>query len=102
MVETQRLESCSAADQWPLAVLLLISDLSTSNLRYLTSEQALADFAAFITDYRDRHPEVASSAWISFGGSYSGSLSAWLRYRTSSLSLMIDSHSRPTCFRDAG
>lgn len=60
----------------------LIRDLSTANLRYLTSEQALADFAAFITAYRELDPEVSSSAWISFGGSYSGSLSAWMRLVT--------------------
>lgn len=56
------------------------SDLSTENLKYLTSEQALHDAAAFI-EYLTKKKSLAKSKWLVFGGSYSGSLAAWLRLK---------------------
>lgn len=56
-------------------------DLSVSSLKYLSSEQALADFANFISHFQSLHPHLASVPWVSFGGSYSGSLSAWMRLK---------------------
>ncbi|RWS14382.1 putative serine protease K12H4.7-like protein [Dinothrombium tinctorium] len=56
-------------------------DMSTENLQYLTSEQALADAAAFIDYYKQLNPLVNESKWIVFGGSYSGSLAAWMRLK---------------------
>jgi len=53
-------------------------DLSTQNLRLLNSPQALADYALF-QQYMTQKYNAADSKWISFGGSYSGSLSAWYR-----------------------
>lgn len=55
-------------------------DMSTDNLRYLSSEQALADLAAFIVDLKLRlgNPNIKV---ITFGGSYPGSLSAWFRLK---------------------
>lgn len=50
---------------------------STEELKYLSSEQALADLANFIVSMNDQHN--LTGKWISFGGSYPGSLSAWLR-----------------------
>ena len=55
--------------------------MSTENLQYLTSEQALADFANFIQTYTTQNPELAKVPWIAFGGSYSGSLAAWLKLK---------------------
>lgn len=57
----------------------LHSDLSTENLTYLSSEQALADLAYFITAMNEKYAIGSDQRWIAFGGSYSGSLAAWLR-----------------------
>ncbi|XP_070499827.1 putative serine protease F56F10.1 [Chironomus tepperi] len=53
-------------------------DLSTENLRFLSSEQALADLAYFIKRMNEKY-NLTSNKWIAFGGSYPGSLAAWLR-----------------------
>lgn len=55
------------------------SDLSVKNLVYLSSEQALADIAYFIEGMHMAHQIPYTSKWIVFGGSYSGSLAAWMR-----------------------
>lgn len=54
-------------------------DTSTSNLQYLSSQQALADAAAFRQFIAQTYN--ANGPWIVFGGSYSGSLSAWLKMK---------------------
>ncbi|XP_066919174.1 lysosomal Pro-X carboxypeptidase-like [Clytia hemisphaerica] len=51
------------------------------HLGYLSSEQALADFATLITHIRKTMPSVANSPFISFGGSYGGMLAAWFRMK---------------------
>eukprot|EP00026_Physarum_polycephalum_P007959 Phypoly_transcript_08032.p1 GENE.Phypoly_transcript_08032~~Phypoly_transcript_08032.p1 ORF type:complete len:396 (+),score=63.90 Phypoly_transcript_08032:325-1512(+) len=59
---------------------LPFSDLSTPNLKYLTKEQALADaayFRQFIADKYNAH----SNQFITFGGSYAGELSGWMRVK---------------------
>ncbi|GAB6029846.1 Thymus-specific serine protease [Chamberlinius hualienensis] len=56
------------------------ADLSIDNLRYLSSEQALADLANFRTDIEQQY-NLQGAKWIFFGGSYSGSLAAWLRLK---------------------
>ncbi|XP_055628835.1 putative serine protease F56F10.1 [Toxorhynchites rutilus septentrionalis] len=55
------------------------ADLSTENLAYLTSEQALADLAFFIEAMNEKYQLTSQNRWIAFGGSYPGSLAAWLR-----------------------
>ena len=50
------------------------------NIDYLTSEQALADYATFITDLKSDQV-YSSSPVIAFGGSYGGMLSAWIRQK---------------------
>lgn len=54
-------------------------DLSTENLKYLTSQQALADIANFIVAMNEKNQFPSDIKWIAFGGSYPGSLAAWLR-----------------------
>ncbi|CAD5222516.1 unnamed protein product [Bursaphelenchus xylophilus] len=52
------------------------------NLGYLTSEQALADFADVITYLKtQRIPQATHSPVIVFGGSYGGMLAAWFRIK---------------------
>ncbi|XP_067306163.1 thymus-specific serine protease [Pseudorasbora parva] len=53
--------------------------LETENLRDLSSQQALADLAAFHHYISQRFGLSQRNTWISFGGSYAGALSAWLR-----------------------
>lgn len=58
------------------------SDSSTENLSYLSSEQALADLANFIVYTNEKYNfDMGSTKWIAFGGSYAGSLAAWLRQK---------------------
>ncbi|KAE9548098.1 hypothetical protein FO519_008689 [Halicephalobus sp. NKZ332] len=54
------------------------SDLTFASLKYLTSEQALADVNSFITAMNSQF-NFTNPRWITFGGSYSGALSAWAR-----------------------
>ena len=71
-------------------------DMSVESLRYLSSHQALADLARFIAyasayvpATADRHSTpplrlpaaVGRSKWVSFGGSYPGALSGWLKLK---------------------
>uniref|UniRef100_A0A1B6MS95 Serine protease K12H4.7 n=1 Tax=Graphocephala atropunctata TaxID=36148 RepID=A0A1B6MS95_9HEMI len=57
------------------------SDTSVENLRYLSSEQALADLAYFIVAMNKEHYLPAGTKWVAFGGSYPGNLAAWVRYK---------------------
>jgi hypothetical protein len=52
-------------------------DWSTPNLKYLSSEQALADLATILAYFR----AGSSKPTIMIGGSYPGALSAWFRTR---------------------
>ena len=52
--------------------------MSVKNLVYLTSEQALADIANFVTSM-NAELNLTDTKWIAFGGSYPGSLAAWVR-----------------------
>lgn len=46
---------------------------------YLSSEQALADLAYFIEAVNTGYKFSNDTKWIVFGGSYGGSLAAWMR-----------------------
>eukprot|EP00051_Salpingoeca_urceolata_P033431 m.20685 g.20685 ORF g.20685 m.20685 type:complete len:491 (-) comp6230_c0_seq1:49-1521(-) len=56
------------------------ADLSTEHLRYLTSEQALADVATFLPWFKTQLGAPDADVVV-FGGSYSGALAAWLRQK---------------------
>ncbi|MEQ2272164.1 hypothetical protein XENORESO_015738, partial [Xenotaenia resolanae] len=55
-------------------------DLSTDNLRLLSSRQALADLAHFRTVMGETRG-LTNRKWVAFGGSYPGSLAAWFRLK---------------------
>ena len=55
-------------------------DFSTANLRWLGTEQALADAALFVRRMNEYY-NLTDPRWISFGGSYSGELAAWMRIK---------------------
>ena len=60
------------------------NDSSTENLRLLSSDQALEDLVTFYTYLNAQYPGNAGAPavrWVTFGGSYSGSLSAWARLK---------------------
>ncbi|KAE9024294.1 hypothetical protein PR002_g11495 [Phytophthora rubi] len=54
-------------------------DLSTTNYRYLTVQQALADLKHFKESYQRQLGAEDANQWIAVGGSYPGALSAWFR-----------------------
>ncbi|KAF3352716.1 Putative beta-galactosidase A [Verticillium dahliae VDG1] len=59
-------------------------DLSTENLRFLTTDQALADTAYFAQNiifpgYEDVNLTSPNTPWIAYGGSYAGAFVAILR-----------------------
>lgn len=56
-----------------------LRDLSIESLKYLSSEQALADLAAFIQAKNTEYKFDKNVKWVAFGGSYPGSLAAWIR-----------------------
>ncbi|MEE6473119.1 hypothetical protein FKM82_009852 [Ascaphus truei] len=59
-------------------------DLSFSDpkhLNYLTSEQALADFAILVQYIKETIKEAKDSPVIAIGGSYGGMLAAWFRMK---------------------
>ncbi|XP_066600225.1 putative serine protease F56F10.1 [Prorops nasuta] len=56
-------------------------DTSIKNLAYLSSEQALADLAYFIEGMNESFKLSNGTKWIVFGGSYPGSLAAWMRLK---------------------
>ena len=61
------------------------TNLSDRNLsRLLSSQQALADLANFVTWFKGTYGGVDGmdrSPWVCFGGGYGGSLSAWFRLK---------------------
>lgn len=48
---------------------------------YLTSEQALADYADILLSMKTAFPGARKSPVIAFGGSYGGMLAAWFRMK---------------------
>lgn len=57
------------------------NSLDNYNITFLTSQQALADLAHFVTFARKVYNMTDANKWIAYGGSYAGSLSAWFRLK---------------------
>uniref|UniRef100_A0A804LXL3 Serine protease EDA2 n=1 Tax=Zea mays TaxID=4577 RepID=A0A804LXL3_MAIZE len=62
------------------------NSLTTENLQFLSSKQALFDLAVFRQYYQETlnakyNRSGANSSWFVFGGSYAGALSAWFRLK---------------------
>ncbi|XP_067875185.1 thymus-specific serine protease [Heterodontus francisci] len=55
--------------------------LTNQNIQFLSSQQALADLAAFHEFINLEYNLTRTNRWICFGGSYPGSLSAWFRLK---------------------
>ncbi|XP_067670200.1 putative serine protease K12H4.7 [Haliotis asinina] len=70
------------------------TDVSTANLRYLSVEQALEDLASFIVACNKEH-NLKDIKWITFGGSYGGLLSTWMRLKFPHLVAGAVAHSAP-------
>lgn len=57
------------------------ADFSTGSLRYLGTEQALADAAYFQQWFSRQRNLTKDTRWFTFGGSYSGELAAFARIK---------------------
>lgn len=68
--------------------------MNTSSLEKLTTQQALADIAFFIESMNQKH-EFKNPRWVTFGGSYPGSLSAWFRQKYPELTVGSVASSAP-------
>ncbi|KAG1714939.1 Thymus-specific serine protease [Nymphon striatum] len=54
-------------------------NMTAESMRYLTTDQALADIAMFHQFIMQRNKLPTDTKWIAFGGSYPGSMVVWLR-----------------------
>nr|XP_023027502.1 putative serine protease K12H4.7 [Leptinotarsa decemlineata] len=56
-------------------------NITTKDLRFLTSRQALADLAFFVDAMKVKYNLSQDVKWVAVGGSYAGNLAAWLRLK---------------------
>eukprot|EP01116_Phalansterium_solitarium_P001757 TRINITY_DN11572_c0_g1_i1.p2 TRINITY_DN11572_c0_g1~~TRINITY_DN11572_c0_g1_i1.p2 ORF type:complete len:487 (-),score=200.13 TRINITY_DN11572_c0_g1_i1:218-1642(-) len=71
-----------------------LPDLSTPNLNYLNSQEALADLALFIVSMKQAY-NVPDAPVVTFGGSYPGNLAAWFRIKYPHLTIGSIASSAP-------
>lgn len=70
--------------------------MTVDNLAYLSSHQAIADIAQFISEFLiPTYNLTENNPIITFGGSYPGALSAWIRLRIPQLVFAAFSTSSP-------
>ncbi|CAG2100981.1 unnamed protein product [Medioppia subpectinata] len=69
-------------------------DLSTQNLKYLSSEMALKDTQQFAL-YLMKKLSIGGSKWVVFGGSYAGNLAAWFREKYPNIAVGAIASSAP-------
>ncbi|KAK8762808.1 hypothetical protein V5799_025929 [Amblyomma americanum] len=67
------------------------SFVSPQNLGYLTSDQALADYADLLLHLKYTLPGAERSPVVAFGGSYGGLLAAWMRLKYPHI---VDAHEK--------
>merc|ERR1711871_522119 len=56
-------------------------DFTTANLKWLSSQQALADLAKFVSHINEAHKLTSNNRWITFGGSYPGMMASFARLK---------------------
>nr|XP_023027495.1 putative serine protease F56F10.1 [Leptinotarsa decemlineata] len=56
-------------------------NITTKDMQFLTSQQALADLAFFVEAMNVKYNLSHDVKWIAIGGSYAGNLAAWLRLK---------------------
>eukprot|EP00659_Diplonema_papillatum_P020634 gene20634-31790_t len=56
------------------------SSFTPKNMAYLSHEQALADYAQVVKQFKDSR-QAAASKVVAFGGSYGGMLAGWMRMK---------------------
>ena len=71
------------------------TDWSTSSLKYLSSEQAVADIAEFHAYISKKYDLTSANRWITFGGSYPGMMSGFARLKLPHLIFASISSSSP-------
>lgn len=72
---------------------------NSSTLGFLSSEQALADFATLITDLK-KNLSAEDSPVVVFGGSYGGMLAAWFRLKYPHIAIGAVASSAPILYFD--
>jgi serine protease 16 len=58
-----------------------VQDMTTPNMRFLSSQQQLADWAEFIGFLRVHYNLTTANRLIVYGGSYAGAMTSWLRLK---------------------
>uniref|UniRef100_A0A1I8A762 Serine protease K12H4.7 n=1 Tax=Steinernema glaseri TaxID=37863 RepID=A0A1I8A762_9BILA len=73
------------------------TDMTTDHLKYLNTTQALEDLASFIKGVNNdaKNYGLTNPRWVTFGGSYPGSMAAWFRSKYPELTVGSIASSAP-------